>query len=80
MFIISISSILLFVFSIVYYKIREKHTKKKFQELLRKVTLPEEKKKKIASKKKKILDDKAKFFLEKIIDFEKNKTLFISRL
>lgn len=72
LFSIAIGSLLLFICSIIYYKTREKHTKKKFQELLKKVTILEEKKKKIASKKEKILDDKAKIILDKIIDFEKN--------
>lgn len=71
LFITAIASFALFIGSIVYYKLREKRTKEKFEELLKKVATLEEKKKKIASKKEKILDNKAKVILDRIADFEK---------
>lgn len=68
----AIISLVLFVSSVVFYRLREKRTKVAFRELLKRVTILEEKKKKITSKKEKILDSNAKVILDKIADFEKN--------
>lgn len=70
LFAVSALLLALFISSIIYYKKREKRTKEKFQELLKKVATLEEKKK-VVAKKEKILDDKVKAILDKITEFEK---------
>lgn len=72
-FILSIILILLFSGSLVYYKLREKSTKKKFNELLKKVSeLENNQEKKIMSKKDKVSDENVRAILDKIDNFEKS--------
>lgn len=63
----------LFFGSIVYYKIRGTQTKKKFKELLKKVSeLENNQEKKIVSRKDKVSDENVRAILDKIDSFEKN--------
>ncbi len=63
----------LFFCSIVYYKIRGTHTKKKFKELLKKVSeLENNQEKKTILRKDKVSDENVRAILSKIDSFEKN--------
>lgn len=72
-FILSILLILLFIASLVYYKLREKSTKNKFKELLKKVSeLEKNQEKKVVPQKDKVSDENVRVILDKIDNFEKN--------
>lgn len=71
--ILSIVLLFLLLWSIVYYKIRGTYTKKKFKELLKKVSeLENNQEKKNALRKDKVSDENVKAILSKIDSFEKN--------
>ncbi|WP_046758508.1 helix-turn-helix domain-containing protein [Kordia jejudonensis] len=69
----SLALLILFISSIVYYRIREKRTREKFKILLQKVNTLEQQKdeKKTVVKKQNVSDDQMKILLEKINEFEK---------
>ncbi|MEM6719646.1 MAG: AraC family transcriptional regulator [Bacteroidota bacterium] len=66
--------LMLLIGSVVFYRRREKISKKKFQELLKKVSQLEKKEltPKSNERKEKVTDTKARAILNKIADFEKN--------
>jgi AraC-like DNA-binding protein len=72
LFILLIGLVMLFLASMSYYILKGKHTKKKFKELLKKVTeLENDQEKKIAIRRDQVSDEKARIILKKIANFEK---------
>ncbi|WP_298427637.1 helix-turn-helix domain-containing protein [uncultured Kordia sp.] len=69
--ILSLCLLILFISIIIYYKIKGRLVKKKFDILVKKVSELEQTKQ-VTRKKNKVPDDKERMILNKIADFEKN--------